>query len=178
LSDTTAPLFSMRTTALLLLALVIPYGTKLVAHVEPFPAMIFPDGSGTVPIVDGGVRFGHVSLRGYGVDGQTRALEAKRVLAPIPSHYLYAMAANAFGQSDSVARDFSMFHGRLRLYAPRHRASPAEKEEARAWLADRLRASGVSADKVVLRFDTVTVDRHTGRELARRTDEERVLALR
>ena len=170
------PLFRARTSVLLLAVLVVPFAISLSTTTEPFPAMIFPGGTGTVRTENSVAEFAAQVIVAFDESGAPVQVDTGEFLEPIPVHYFYALDGAGFGLGE---RDLEVAVKKLGwvLTVPRPEATEEERREVRTWLGDRLESLGYDREKFIIRHLWVTVDADTGRELSRETTSETVYDL-
>jgi hypothetical protein len=171
------PLFGVAATLGLAALLLVPFAVRSLTDAEPYPAVLFPVGSGTVPVNNGIVTFSYLSAVGFDAHGQPHVLDAANLLEPIPVSYLDALAGTSFGQTVTPNFDLTVKGVGTVARLPRHQPSAAEQAAARTWLARKLGAAGLSEDRIVIRNELVSVKAATGDEVSRQLMKEQTIAL-
>jgi hypothetical protein len=173
------PLFGVGTTVILVLLLVVPFVLRtLSSSAEPYPAVLLPAGPGQVPVSHGTAGFSVRSIVGRRPTGSEAVLDPVTFLAPIPVHYLYALADGQFGQDAGGDRTISSGRLGITFSVPRAQPTASSKAEARDWLRSKLSAAGLAPDTLIIRDEWVTVQLRSGRELTRSVQNEITVDLR
>ena len=154
-------MLSARFTVLLAGALLVPFALRLWIEVEPYPAILLPDGA-TVLQREGGVTtFESLALFARRASGEETRLDARSFMDPIPSQYLMGLAAMQFGQRQVGQRAFR-FGDLTEWRVDAKRATAAERAAALAWVAGRVLAADPQATALVVRSEGYRVDWGTG----------------
>lgn len=172
------PLFAVGTTVILLLLLVVPFALRtLSSSAEPYPALLLPAGPGQVPVSNGTAGFSVRSIVGRRPNGSETVLDPVTFLAPIPVHYLYALADRQFGLGPDSDKFISSGRLGITVPVPRPQATAASRTEARGWLRDKLSTAGLVPDALIIRDEWVTTELSSGHELARALQNEMTVDL-
>ena len=78
-----------------------PFAVRVLSNTEPYPAILLPSGAGKIAVRGSEATFKHLTLYAHDSAGHLVPIDPRRLLAPIPTHYLYAIAANDFGQREA-----------------------------------------------------------------------------
>lgn len=166
--------------------LLVPFLLAHVADLEPYPAILFPSGHGTIRLSSPVLRFGKRAILGR--DAATGAwveVDMARLLRPIPARYhasvferlvaiLPEEAGEGAGAADAavgpapaegvsslrrLVRGVKRAAGRLKDRASAaHAPTAADRAELSAWLGGRLAEAGCATDEIMLRRDLVAYD--------------------
>jgi hypothetical protein len=167
-----APTPSVSFTILLAAALLVPFVVRLVAT-EPYPAILLPNGAGKIFFDGADAHFERVTLCAQGVRG-CAPLDPRRLLMPIPGHYLFAIARNDFGQD--VAPTAPLVIRRVGRYrVPRKVPSADDRLAARRWLLSQVQSLDPDAEELVVRYEHVSLNMSTGQERSTTTREQDIL---
>jgi hypothetical protein len=176
--DDRRPLFAVGTTVILVLLLAVPFALRtLSSSAEPFPALILPAGPGKVPVSQGAAGFSVRTIVGRRPDGSEARLDPVTFLAPIPVHYLYALADGQFGQAPDGDKTISSGRLGVSFTVPRPQSTASSRAEAREWLQEKLSAAGFIPDALTIRDEWVTIELSSGRELTRALQKETSVGL-
>jgi hypothetical protein len=167
--------FSVSITALLGAVLLLPMLIKTTIA-EPFPAVLLPSGAGLVPLIDGRVQFEYVSLFAYDEAGALKKIAPLGFVDPMPVHFIPGLIRNRFGQGTEVSRTVRALGRDLHFDRPQPTA--AEREQARAWLREKLRARGLADQVLIARVESSTVVLSTGEDVAKVVRDEQAFPLR
>lgn len=166
--------------------LLVPFLLAHVADLEPYPAILFPSGHGTIRLSSPVLRFGQRTILGRdAVTGEWIEMDMARLLRPIPARYhasvferlasiLPAEAGEGAGAADAkggpapeagvstlrrMVRGVKRAASRLKDRASAaHAPTAADRAELSAWLGGRLAEAGCATDEIMLRRDLVAYD--------------------
>ena len=143
--------------------LVVPYGIMILSKkLEPYPAVILPDGSSKVEYNDEYIRYSKIELIGMeAVSGTPRAVNSSLFLYPIPSNRIYGFVNNNFN-IDDVRRD--TFRFRRDLLSPiisiKH-YQDIESRDLNEWYRAKLITQGFKDTEFIFQEELITIDRET-----------------
>ncbi len=166
--------------------LAVPFLLAHVADLEPYPAILFPSGHGTIRLSSPVLRFGQRAILGRdAATGEWVELDLAELLRPIPARYhasvferLVAILPEAGGEGAGAAdaterpdreegvsalrrmvRGVKRAASRLKDRASAaHAPTGADRAELAAWLGGRLAEAGCATDEIMLRRDLVAYD--------------------
>lgn len=142
----------MRFTGCLAGALLAPFALRTLVGVEPYPALLFPDGASVIRVEGGVAQFRNVALYAQHATRAEVRLDPRAFMAPIPVHYLRAIADRGFGQAEPRQRTRRLgFLGEWSL--PEKSSTPRERAEARRWLHERVSSAAPAATALVIRSE-------------------------
>jgi hypothetical protein len=154
--------FSLRFTVLLAGLLALPLALRALVGVEPYPAILLPDGATLSRTDQGVVRFGSLALFALRANGEEVRLDPRSFMDPVPVHYLPPLAARGFGQGRPGQRTLSF--GSLGVWQlDAKRATEAERARAWQWLAGRVFAVDREATALLVRAEGYRVELETGK---------------
>ena len=166
------PNFSL--TLLLAFTLLPPFAlTKL--NLQPYPAIILPSGARKVDVGAREISFNRISLWGKHEkkDIWTR-VDVETFLAPIPVHYLPAIARNSFGLNSAKGKIINLPKG---VNILSKKVTPSEVQRVKHWLRQKLVQSGYASDELMITFERVNFDIETGKILTSNRSHEEILRL-
>lgn len=145
------------------LLLLVPYSiTMLSKKLEPYPAIILPDGSSTVMYNTKYITYSKIEL--IGTDAKTgtpRAINIDSFFSPIPSNRIYGFVNNSFG-IDAIRRDTLRF--RRNIFEPILGAKNYDEKESNhlnAWYQSKLVAQGLEDSNFSFQEEIIKIDRNT-----------------
>lgn len=162
-------------TLLLALALIPPFVLKTLRRIEPYPAIILPAVAGKVDVGGKEVSFKRTSL--WGKDKETgvwKRIDVKTFLAPIPVHYLNAIAENSFGLNSAEGRTIDLPKG-FEIFIKK--VTSNEVETGKQWLRQKLAESGYASDELAIASEQVNFDVETGQIITNKRIHEEILRL-
>ena len=142
--------------------LVLPWGLSVVSpSLEPYPAVIMPSGEAKVDLDGGTTEYQQKSIWAQREAGDWERVAVTEFLSPIPSQYFSALTNYRFGLRDTGTQTFGV---RLLpdISVRRNKVSAAETNEAKIWLAARLRELGYQADEFEIRSERQLLNHQTG----------------
>jgi hypothetical protein len=126
------------------LVLLLPALLRAVG-LEPWPAMLLPDGANLVDTSDGSTHFVGLELHAITAGG-TVPVDPARLIFPAPERYWRHMASRGFGILEVSGR---------------------ERVEAEAWLQDALERQGIEASVLQVTWSRVRRSTSTGQIVSR-----------
>lgn len=150
---------------LLLTALVVPYGLKLLSPLlEPYPAIIFPAGAGKVESSQDTFEFSISNIYCFNLLTEDwEKLSTRSFLHPIPPQRFYAISRNEFGLNSDLEYEVNFRRNILPSFTYKNHSalSAAKIESTRAWLRDRLQKHGCRAESLLVRRTLMSVNLKT-----------------
>ena len=162
-------------TLLLAFALLPPFVLKTLRRIEPYPAIILPAVAGKVDVGSKEISFKRTSL--WGKDKKTGAwtkIDVETFLAPIPVHYLEAIAKNSFGLNSAEGRIINLPKG-FNIFVKK--VTLNEVEGGKHWLRQKLVQSGYASDELAIAIEEVDFDTETGQIITNKRVYEEILRL-
>lgn len=146
-----------------LLLLLVPYGIMVLSKkLEPYPAIILPDGSSTVLHDDEYITYSKVELLGRDtLNGDLQKINITAFLDPIPSNGIYGLMNNSFG-INKVRNDTFFF--RKEILPPLINSkyySELEVKELSDWYKLKLSYQGLDNSEFIFQEEIITIDRVT-----------------
>lgn len=143
--------------------LVVPYSITIFSNkLEPYPAVILPDGSSKVMYNDGYIRYSKTEIIGIDAESRTaRVINADSFFYPIPSNRIYGFVNNSFSM-DSIRRD--TFRFRRDFISPIIRTKQyknIESKDLNEWYRSKLIAQGFSDTEFTFQEELITIVRET-----------------
>jgi hypothetical protein len=160
----------------LALALTIPLVLRTATTLEPYPALLFPGGVPVLSITDGKALVYYLVLSARTADGRVERLDERKLIEPMPAHYLSAIVDGRFGQDTNPTQSLKIRRvGTIRI--PRHVPTPEQRRAALTWIAGQVREQSPQAAALMWQTLIGRFDLRTGRELSHMTAEEVILDL-
>lgn len=170
------PTFGRTATVLVFGALAVPFGVSKLTAAEPFPAIILPGSPSQVYVAGERTSFTSLNLVAVDASGTEVRLDPRDIMDPLPVQYLGVLAGHSFGQTRPDERIVVKGIG-LEFDVNDHHPTDDEQREARAWISERLVRLGLEPHRLLVRYDTVTVNVRTGQEVSRTLLGERAIDL-
>jgi hypothetical protein len=171
------PLFNLKMSIVIALALLVPFAVAMSTDSEPYPAVLFPGGGGVVQTRNSVVEYNAVLLYGIDQEGLPVQIDVAPFLDPIPTQFLVPLVAADFGLNDDTELEIRIKKIGRTFSVPGVRVSEADRQGTRAWLGDRLEALGLDPGVLITQRVRITADSNSGREVSRTTIRESTLDL-
>jgi|GEM_PF-1597047 len=145
----------------LLILLLFPFCLKLLLT-EPYPAVIFPSGAGTVDLSDQSYNFTEYRVYGISDQGPQQRIDILKLITPAHPQYLYQIFGNAFGLSADPTKELKLRGTDWTLLSYRQRgATDTQRAECKSWLNARLeqRYQSLILQKIIVTGDLKTRSR-------------------
>lgn len=173
------PVFTLKFTIYLIIALFFPFVIKTAnSKLEPYPAIILPSGAKKLNLKEGVIHVNNLSIYGYDLQGKLQKIDTKKILAPIPNHYLYAIVDNEFGLSTKITDEILLRGLGKKIEIKRKVASSEERQLAKLWLSNKLKDLGLSNLSIVVRYELKKLEINTGKEVSKEITNEKNISLR
>lgn len=149
-------------TFLLVIALIVPYGLKLLSSsLEPYPAILFPSGAAKVRGDQDSFEFETINLYCFDLMSESwKPKDTSSFLSPIPNHFFGAIVKNEFGLNPDLeytVKSRKNFLPRF-TYKNVHALSAVNIDEAKAWLRNRLLEQGCRDDSLLIQRKLMLAD--------------------
>ena len=131
-----------------------------------------------MPVSDGKASVSYLVLLARQPDGALHRLDARRLLAPMPADYLWAVLGNQFGQSTAPTKEITFRKGFGSVRVPRVVPDAQSRRRADEWLSRRVHEQQPDATALVVRTQAAEFDLTLGRETSTKTADETVFILR
>ena len=177
---TIKPLFSLKFTILLSIALFFPFILRtLSSTLEPYPSILLPSGAGKINLKKEVIKVNNLSIYGYDFQGKLQKVDAVKFLAPIPSQYLYSIARNEFGLSTKTTEEIWIggFGKSIKLDRKLKPINPENQKLAKLWLSDRLSQLGLSTSSILIRYELRKLAINSGKEVSKEIINEKNILL-
>ena len=172
------PLFSLKFTLFLSVALFLPFFIKLVnPKLELYPAIILPSGAGKIDLKEQGIEVQNLSIYGYNTQGKLQKIDAVSFLAPIPRQYLYGIAGTEFGLSTQTIDEIKIRGLEARIQVKRRQISLEKQKLAKVWLSNQLSELGLSSSSILIRYEVKKIDLDNGKEISVEINNEKNISL-
>ena len=172
------PLFSLKFTSFLGIALFLPFILKTLSpKLEPYPAIILPSGAKKLNFEKEVLEVRSLSIYGYHNQGELQRVSAKKILEPIPKQYLYSLAKNEFGLSTKTTDEVRIKGLGKKLEIKRKQISSEEQKSAKNWLSNQLRKQGLSPSNILIKQEIKKLDLDEGKQVSKEIKNENNIPL-
>ena len=136
-----------------------------------------PSGETTVDLDGGITEYQQKSIWAQRETGDWERVAVAEFLTPIPSQYFSALTNHRFGLSDTETQTFG-FRLLPDVSVRRNKVSVAETNQAKLWLAARLRELGYQTDEFEIRSERRTLNHQRGELLESEVTDVQSYSLR
>jgi hypothetical protein len=165
-------------TALLSTVLLVPFGIRTLALLEPYPAVLLPTTGPTIKTTEDQMDLGRMSVYGKvaGRDAWIR-LSPPKFLSPLPPEFFPTLVQRDFGLSPVGPIANRTRVGVVIRIDPR-KVGEEEVKNAKQWLRARLKESGCDDNVLRITYEVVTFRQSDGAEIKVRSENDKVFELR
>ncbi len=163
-------------TLLLAFILLPPFTLKTLNHnLEPYPAIIFPSGARKIDVGAREISFNRTSLWGkHEKDNTWTRVDVETFLAPIPVHFLPAIARNSLGLKSAEGRIIKL-PKEIKILSKK--VTSSEVQNAKHWWRQKLVRSGYASDELMITSEKVKFDIKTGKIIRIKRSHEEIFRL-
>ncbi len=164
---------SVKSSVLLVLILIIPFWLKLKGY-EPYPAILFPDGSGNLVKENNQINIDVKEVYALDKNNNWRKVDPNRFFSPVPGKYF----------SYGIMRDFQLGlteakqHKILKRF---HIALPAvpvsDIEERNAWIKGKLEKQQLNSSVIRIAVVRQVYSADSGKLIAKQIKNDKILYL-
>jgi hypothetical protein len=179
-------MFSLKTTVLIILALIIPFLLKTIG-LEPFPAVQLPAWGITVKEINGQIKLDYSVLFGLDSAGYWKEIDQKKLVHPIPVHYSSYIINSNFGKDKAALRSTSRRYKILKrtpyfkkyyhTFLNRQKLDSIDLIERKLWLQERLKGQGLRTTYLKVAVYTKIVSTKSKKTTANILKHEKLIEL-
>lgn len=159
--------------------LLVPFTLKTMnSFLEVYPSLVLPSGATIAKSADTYIEVNKTLALGIdAISGEEKALEFEKLFAPLPPHFaIRVIDRGKLGLNDDrsvrVKLKYVPLLSGFVFYLNRKDVDQAEKEQVRAWLADRLTSLNCQPDLLIIRKVKANLTKATMTLSAFETTEE------
>jgi len=169
---------SLKFTLFLLIILISPLVLRKIS-MEPYPAILLPDGSGVVEIINKEVVFEFEEIYALNKKGQWVKVDPTVLFKPLPDAYTASIIKNLRTSGKSALERGGKKNKILKLLRVTKKTEVTKEDinQRNLWLKNRLAGLGLNNTKISICTAKIYSSPQTGKLIHKETDDRKIILL-